>query len=137
MGEARVGTALPGRRSGAHDPDRRPDLGDDQRARHLVADALSGVGDPQWPAKWRIVQMNHRRPSRDNTRASSQKLTGFREGTADRKRRRHLHRRFVFIGVRIRSRVHDAQSPANERTSTVSPPVYPATTDMTRLAGEY
>src|SRR6516162_3107813 len=36
---------------------------------------------------------------------------------------------------RIRSRVHDAQSPANERTSTVSPPVYPATTDTDPLSG--
>src|SRR6516162_11818636 len=35
----------------------------------------------------------------------------------------------------IRSRVHDAQSPANERTSTVSPPVYPATTDIDPLSG--
>src|SRR6516164_7249025 len=35
---------------------------------------------------------------------------------------------------RIRSRVHDAQSPANERTSTVSPPVYPATTDIDPLS---
>ena len=51
VGEARVGTALPGRRGGAHDPDRRPDLGNDRRARHLAADALSGVGDPQRPAE--------------------------------------------------------------------------------------
>src|SRR6516162_325060 len=51
VGEARVGTVLPGSRSGAHDPDRRPDLGDDRRARHIAADALSRVGDPQWPAE--------------------------------------------------------------------------------------
>src|SRR6516225_3207197 len=44
VGEARVGTTLPGRRSGAHGPDRRPDLGEDRRARYLAADALSGVG---------------------------------------------------------------------------------------------
>src|SRR6516165_2657836 len=30
------------------------------------------------PPKWRIVQENHRRPSRDSSRAGTQKLTGFR-----------------------------------------------------------
>ena len=30
------------------------------------------------PPKWRIVQENHRRLSRENSRAGSQKLTGFR-----------------------------------------------------------
>jgi len=49
-----------------------------RRARHLATDALSGVGDPQWPDEVRTVQENHRRPSRDNSRAGSQKLTGFR-----------------------------------------------------------
>jgi len=52
VGEARAGTTLPGRHSGAYDdPDRRPDLGDDRRARHLAADALSGMGDPQSPVE--------------------------------------------------------------------------------------
>jgi len=30
------------------------------------------------PPKWRTVQENHRRPSRDSSRAGTQKLTGFR-----------------------------------------------------------
>jgi hypothetical protein len=46
VGEARVRTALPGRRGGAHDPDRRPGLRDDRRARHPAVDALGGMSDP-------------------------------------------------------------------------------------------
>ena len=39
------------------------------------------------------------------------------------------------VGWAIRSRVHDAKSPANERISTVSPSAYPATTDIDPVSG--
>jgi len=86
VGQARVGTACPGRRSGAHDPDRRPDLRDDRRARHLVDDALSGVGDPQRPTEVADcageppVAVERQQPARHP------EIDRVPEGTGDRKR---------------------------------------------------
>ena len=71
----------PGRRGGAHDPDRRPvsaTIGEPDippRTRSAAWVIHSG------PLKWRMVQENHL-PSSDSSRADAQKFTGCRTRSA-------------------------------------------------------
>jgi len=45
-------------------------------ARHPSEDSLGGVGDPQRPPKWRMVQENHKKKKKENPRGKGPTTPG-------------------------------------------------------------